>query len=247
MENDRECRKLLAVIPARAGSKGIPQKNIREFLGKPLITWTIESALQSGLFDRVVVTTDDEETARIAKACGAEAPFLRPGELAQDATPTAPVVLHAIEWLRSHENWVPDLVMVLEPTSPGRRPFHIREAVALLAESGADSVASVSEVPHHFVPPKVLTLERDGTMQGVSGTAIKEMIHRRQDLPKYYALNGILFACRTGCILQDPPSLWGNRVTGYVVDPRYSLDLDKPEDWTFAETRLQRILREERS
>lgn len=234
--------KVIAVIPARGSSKGIPRKNIKEFLGKPLLAWTVEAARESGLFERLILSTEDEEIARIGREFGAEVPFRRPQKLAEDTTPTAPVVRHAIEWLRHHEGWTPDFVMVLEPTSPGRRAFHIREAATLLQKSGADSVASVSEVPHHYVPTKVLKLHSDGTITGIDGTHLRDMIHRRQDLPKYYALNGLIFSCKTELVLKNRPTLWGEKVLAYVVDPKYCVDLDRPEDWAPAEAKLRRIL-----
>ena len=238
--------RLLAIVPARGGSQGIPRKNIKPFLGKPLVAWTIEAALASKVCTRVIVSTEDQAIARISHACGAEVPFLRPQELAQDTTPTAPVVRHVIEWLRDHEGWIPQAVMVLEPTSPGRRAFHIREAAALLQQEGVDSVASISALPHHYVPPKVLAIQRDGTIAGLDGTHPRQMIHRRQDLPTYYTFNGLIFACKTAWVLRDPATLWGEHVLGYVVDPRYALDLDSPEEWVSAEARLPQMVSEER-
>ncbi|MBI5526045.1 MAG: acylneuraminate cytidylyltransferase family protein [Deltaproteobacteria bacterium] len=232
---------MLAVVPARGGSKGIPRKNIAPFLGKPLISWTIEAALESGAAGRLIVSTDDPEIAAVARSLGAEVPFIRPAELAQDATPTAPVVRHALDWVIA-DGFRPDFVMVLEPTSPARRAFHIREAAQLLRTSGADSVASVSRVPHHYVPSKVLTVNGDGTLTGVSGQPIGSMVHRRQDLPAAYAMNGLIFSCRAECLLADPPSLWGARVQAYVVDSKYAIDLDDPDDWPVAELRVRRIL-----
>jgi CMP-N-acetylneuraminic acid synthetase len=236
----------MAVIPARGGSKGIPRKNVREFLGRPLIAWTIEVAQASGIFTRVIVSTEDSEIAEVARACGAEVPFRRPVELASAAALTAPVVRHAVEWLRDQESWVPAYVMVLEPTSPARRAFHVREAAAVIAESGADSLASVSLLPQHYHPQKVLRRHPDGTITGIDGTWIRDMIHRRQDLPEYYGFDSLIFACRTPVLLSDPPTLWGVRVVGYVVEPRYGLDLDRPEDWAPSEVRMREILEEEK-
>ena len=237
----------LAVVPARGTSTGIPRKNVRELLGRPLLAWTVEAALASGVCERVLVSTEDDEIAETARACGAEVPFLRPQELARDDTPTAPVVRHALDWLRAGGEALPELVLVLEPTSPTRRPAHIREAVELLASSGADSVASVSEVPHHHVAEKQLRLAGDGALTGLDGTPVGAMTHRRQDLPVRYALNGLVFACRSELLLREPPTLWGDRVLGFVVDPRFAVDLDGPEDWAVAEARLREILASEAS
>ena len=237
---------ILAVIPARGGSRGIPRKNVKPFAGKPLLAWTVEAAQDSGVFARIILSTEDEEIAHIGKRYGAEVPFLRPPELAQDATPTAPVIQHAVEWLKDHEAWQPEVVMVLEPTSPCRRPFHLQEAARLLSTGRADSLASVSAVPHHYVPDKLLTVQADGTLSGLNGVPIQDMIHRRQDLAIYYAFNGLVFACRTDLVLRDPPSLWGQHVQAYVVDSKYSVDLDRPQDWAAAEGRFQWLISEER-
>lgn len=235
----------LGVVPARGGSKSIPRKNIAPFLGKPLLAWTIEAALKSGVAGRLIVSTDDAEIAAVARSLGAQVPFVRPAELAQDTTPTAPVIRHALDWC-IRDGFRPDFVMVLEPTAPARRPFHIWEAAGLLKSSGADLVASVSRVPHHYVPSKVLSLHADGTLTGTSGQTISSMVHRRQDLPAAYALNGLIFSCRTECLLADPPTLWGPRVQAYVVDPKYAIDLDEPDDWPVAEFRFQKLLETER-
>lgn len=233
---------VLAVIPARQGSRGIPGKNIRPFLGRPLLAWTVEAAKESGACDRIVLSTDGAEVAEIGRQCGAVAPFLRPTELAGDAAPTAPVIRHAVDWFAAHERWTPELVVVLEPTSPSRRGFHIREAIARLRETGADSLASVTEVPHHYHPDVALARQADGTLVGMRGTPVIRLPNRRQDLPACYAFNGLIWACRTEIVRRDPPTLWGERVQSYVVEPRYSIDLDRPEDWAAAEARCQELM-----
>ena len=237
---------ILGIIPARGGSKGIPRKNVKLFLGKPLLAWTVEAAKASGALGRLILSTEDPEIAAIGKKFGAEVPFLRPVELAKDESSTVSVIQHLLQELKKIEKEVPEFVMVLEPTSPGRRAFHIREAAVLLKGNGADSVASISPVPHHYAPPKVLTLQPNGWITGASGTAVKEMLHRRQELPAYYALNGLIFSCRSELLFQEPPTLWGEKVAGYKVDPKYGLDLDSPEEWSAAEFQLQRILNEEK-
>lgn len=231
----------LAVIPARGGSKSIPRKNVKLFLGRPLMAWTVEVARKSAIFEHIVLSTDDEDIAELGRSLGAEVPFLRPASLAEDTVPTGPVVQHAVRWLAEHDGWMPDWLMVLEPTAPGRRPFHLRAAASLLTD-GADSVASVSIVPHHYRPGKVLRLDADGTMTGINGTPLDRMIHRRQELPVCYALNGLVFACRTALVLQEPPTLWGRRVLAYVVDPKFAVDLDTAEDWVPAEARVRQLL-----
>lgn len=237
---------VLALIPARRGSRGIPGKNLRPFAGRPLLAWAVEAALRSDLADRVIVSTDDEAIRAAAIAAGAEAPFLRPAALATDDAPTAGVAWHALEWLERSDGWKPEIVAILEPTSPGRRPFHIRDGVrALEARPSAGTVASVSQVPHHFVPPKILRLAEDGTIAGSDGRPISEMIHRRQDLDAFYAFDGILFACRAELLRRDPPSIWGDEVIGHAVDAAFAFDLDDPGDWSPAEARMRAILERE--
>ena len=237
--------RFLGVIPARGGSKTIARKNIKDFSGKPLLAWTLEAARESGIFERFIVSTEDPEIADIAKAYGAEVPLLRPVELASDTTLTAPVIRHALDWFKECERWIPDYVIVLEPTSPLRQPRHIREAAALLDQGSADSVASVSVMPHHYVPQKALQLQADGSLAGLDNTHPRDMVHRRQDLGTYYAFNGLIFGCKTKCVLEDPPTLWGNKVIPYRVDSQYNVDLDRPDDWAPAEIRLQHLLKQE--
>src|SRR3989338_1201278 len=121
--------KILGIIPARGGSKSIPRKNIKPLGGKPLIAWTIDAAEQAAVFDRIILTTDDEKIAAVGKQRGIEVPFLRPKELAEDATPTLPVLQHAVQWLKEHEQYEPDAIMLLQPTAPFRQASHIQEAV----------------------------------------------------------------------------------------------------------------------
>lgn len=225
---------MLAVIPARGGSKGIPRKNARPFLGKPLVLWAVEAARNSGAFEHVVVSTEDEEIAGIARAAGADV-LERPAELAGDEIGTAPVLRHALDALGG------ELVFAVEPTSPARRPFHLREAAELLRGSDADSIASVSEIPHHFVPEKALRLGDDGTLAGADGAPVASMTHRRQELEPRYAFDGIVFGCRAELLRRDPPTIWGERVLGYLVEPRYATDLDRPEDWPLAEARVKSL------
>jgi CMP-N-acetylneuraminic acid synthetase len=176
--------KILGVITARGGSKSIPRKNIKELAGKPLVVWTIEAARDAGVFDRIIISTDDQEIDDVAKGYGVEVPFLRPAELAKDNTPHLPVMQHAVAWLKEQEGYEPDFVAILQPTAPLRQAFHLREAVDLLKRTGADSVVSMVEIPGHFSPHWAVTVDEQGlgTLL-VSGDPIRKRIPRRQRLP----------------------------------------------------------------
>lgn len=232
---------MLAVIPARAGSRGIPRKNVRPFCGRPLLAWTVDAARKSGVCDRIVVSTDDEEIAACARDAGGEAPFLRPSEMARDDSPTDEAVAHAVREIEASDGWIPAHVLVLEPTAPFRRPRHVREAAELLVEGDADSVASVHEIPHHHHPEKALRRRPDGTVEGWRGGSVREMTHRRQELETSWAFDGLIFSCRTELVRCAPPKIWGGRVLGYPIDPRYAVDLDEPEDWAPAERRAREL------
>jgi CMP-N,N'-diacetyllegionaminic acid synthase len=232
---------ILGVITARAGSKGIPGKNTRLLAGKPLIAHTIDAARASRAFDRLIVSTDDEQAAAIARAHGCEVPFIRPASLAADDTPHLPVMQHALTWLREHDAYEPDWVMILLPTSPLRQPSHIRGAIDLAARSGADSVVSVDELPAHYNPMRVVTVDDNGWARlFVGGEPVKRRPGRRQDMPKAWVLNGAVYLFRTA-VLFDPaePSLYGDRVAAYAMARPYGLNIDDLDDWTAAERALQ--------
>ena len=235
-------KKTIAIIPARGGSTDIPHKNIRPFLGKPLLAWTVDSARTNNFVDRIVVSTDDEEIRRVALASGAEAPFLRPSSLATKNSSTSDVVKHAVDWLQKNDNYFAEVVLVLEPTSPGRQSEHITQAIELYSKLGADSIASISAVPHHYYYEKQLILTQDSRLVGITGVHPKDMVHRRQDIPPSYAFDGILFSCRTKVLYGNPTSLWGDDIRGFQVDACYVSDLDVLDDWTPAENKLRPIL-----
>ena len=231
---------ILGVVTARAGSKGIPGKNTKPLAGKPLIAYTIESAQASGVFDRLVLSTNDEAAAGIARELGCEVPFTRPPELCTDDTPHLPVMQHAVAWLRDEQRYEPDWVMILMPTSPLRQPRHIVEAVRLAIESRADSVVSVDEMPAHYHPMRALTVDAEGWARlYVDGQPVKRRPVRRQDLPKAWVFNGAIYLFRTS-LLFDPvePSLYGDRVAAYVTPAPYGHNIDDPDDWERAERLL---------
>lgn len=143
--------KILGIIPARGGSKGIPGKNIRLLNGKPLIHYSICAAQQSGLVDRLILTTDSVEIAQVGKELGAEVPFIRPAELARDDTPMFPVLEHVVKFIEG-EGWQADIILLLQPTAPLRQPDQIQAAVQMLTDTKCDSVVSVVQIPQHYSP-----------------------------------------------------------------------------------------------
>ncbi len=240
---DIKDKKILALIPARGGSKGIPGKNIKEFCGKPLIAWAIEAARQSNLVSRVIVSTDYSDIAATAKKFGAEVPFMRPAELAQDTTPTLPVMIHAVNYLRETENYNPDYVLLLEPTSPGRQARQIKEVIKLMLKTEADSVVSVTEVPGRFSPFWQFKVGDDKRMEIFTGGNFKNIITRRQNLPKTYTRDGAIYLFKTRLLFEAEPSIYGEDARAYIMDPAYSLDIDTPEDWLEAEKKMKLLIK----
>jgi len=234
---------VLGVITARAGSKGIPGKNTKPLAGKPLIAYTIDAALASGAFDRVILSTDDEAAAAIARARGCEVPFVRPAALCADDTPHLPVMQHALRWLRDEQQYRPDWVMILLPTSPLRQPRHIVESIDLAGRSGADSVVGVEEVPAHFHPMRGVTIDEGGFARlFMTGAPVKRRPVRRQGLPPMWVFNGAIYLFRTD-VLFDPldPSLYGDRVAAYVMPHPYGHNIDDPADWAEAERQIHAL------
>jgi len=248
MNSHRE-NNILGLIPARGGSRRVPRKNIKEFLGKPLLFWTIEAARESGVLKRLILNTDDPEIAQIGKDYGVKVPFMRPKELAQDDTPIFSVIKHTVEWLKDKEGFMPEWIILLEPSSPGHRPFHIREAIELIGKrDDIDSLVGISEIPSHYSPFKALKMnEKDMIFRYSDSEPIRNLIHRNQDLSKLYFINSALYAFKTENLFSARPSLWGDRALGYLMDSKYALDIDTLEDWIMAEVKMKRILEEEKS
>ena len=221
---------VLALIPARGGSKSIPHKNIRELAGTPLIAYSIAAGLQAKLVTRTIVSTDDEEIAAVARQYGAETPFLRAAEFAQDNTTDFPVFTHALGWLSEHENYHPDIVVQLRPTSPVRPPDLVDSAIQLLLDyPNADSVRGV--VPSGQNPHKMWRIGPDGRMiplLKVEGIA-EPYNAPRQALPPTYWQTGHIDAIRASTIDQKN-SLSGDVILPLVIDPRYSVDIDTLRD-----------------
>ncbi|KAA0281135.1 MAG: acylneuraminate cytidylyltransferase [Chloroflexi bacterium] len=223
---------ILAIIPARGGSKGIPRKNIRPFAGYPLIAWSIAAAKQSSLVTRIIVSTDDEEIASVAREWGAETPFLRPAELAQDKTTDLPVFEHAFKWLEEIEGYHPDVVVQLRPTSPIRPRTMVDEAVnVLLNHEDADCVRGV--VPAAQNPFKMWRFngEEKPLSQLLEVPGIAEPYNApRQVLPPVYWQTGHIDAIRASTIV-NKKSLTGDIVYPLVIDPKFTVDIDTLADW----------------
>jgi N-acylneuraminate cytidylyltransferase len=229
---------VLAIIPARGGSKSIPRKNIRSFAGHPLIAYSISAGLAAETVSRLLVSTDDEEIAVVARQYGAETPFLRPPEHAQDQTPDLPVFQHALRWLEQHEGYRPEIVIQLRPTSPFRRVWHIDQAVyRLLERPEADSVRSVC-VPFQN-PYKMWRIDPDGLMQPLMQTGVAEPYNLpRQALPEVYWQTGYVDAAWADTILTKN-SMTGSHILPLVIDPSEWIDIDSPSDWRNAERLLE--------
>jgi CMP-N-acetylneuraminic acid synthetase len=225
---------VLAIVPARGGSKGVPGKNLRPLAGRTLLDYTAAAARQSGVIDRVVLTTDDAAVADAGRAAGLEVPFMRPAALAQDDTPMLPVLKHAIGALIS-AGWTPELVVLLQPTSPLRTPAHVRAAVDLLRSSGADSVVTVVEVPKHLSPDYVMKIE-DGVLRPFLPEGAR--ISRRQDVRPAYSRDGTVYAFRRDTV-ERFDSIYGDDCRPLVIDAAESLSIDTPEDWAAAERLLE--------
>jgi CMP-N,N'-diacetyllegionaminic acid synthase len=225
--------KTLALIPARGGSKGIPRKNIRLLAGKPLVAWSIQAALACPEIERVVVSTDDAEIAEISRRWGAEVPFMRPAELAQDDSPSMDTVLHALRQLPQFE-----AVVLLQPTSPLRTKADIQGCLAMAATEQARCVVSISEPASS--PYWMFTLEPNGSLSKLISAP---EVTRRQDLSPAYAINGALYYAQTEWLRANKNFLTAETL-GYVMPPEKSLDIDTPLDWKIAELLLLNSLAE---
>lgn len=227
--------KILALIPARGGSKSIPRKNIRLVAGKPLIAHTIGQALDSCLINRVIVSTDDVEIAAIARQFDADVPFLRPPELAQDETPDWPVFNHALRWLKEHENYEPDLVIHLRATTPNRRVETLDKAIAAFIKMPeAESIRSVRLAD--YSPYKMVLIRPDGCIEPVviPPNCKNELWNMpRQALPQAYQGDGYVDITRPRVIL-GRKSMFGAKTRAYIIDEPV-VDIDYEEDLRKAE------------
>ncbi|ASS73952.1 acylneuraminate cytidylyltransferase [Tumebacillus algifaecis] len=222
-------KRVLAVIPARGGSKGVPRKNIRNLAGKPLLAWAVEAGQASQYIDRVILSSEDEEIIAVAKEWGCDVPFIRPQELATDETPGIDPILHALEELPGY-----DYVVLLQPTSPLRTTADIDSCIEQLVRADAPCCVTVTEPAKS--PYWMYTLQEDGRMEPLipGDTAT-----RRQDLPPVFALNGAVYIAKTEW-LKETKSFLAAGVTAHVMPSERSFDIDTEIDLFLAEALLNR-------
>jgi CMP-N-acetylneuraminic acid synthetase len=233
-------KEILSIIPARGGSKGLPRKNIKPLLGKPLIAWTIEQALNSKYIDKVVVSTDDEEIAEISKEYGAEVPFLRPKELARDDSPTIDAIMHAINWFEERGEFF-DILVLLEPTSPLRKRNDIDNALELLINNieTADAIVSVGEV--HLENPYIMKKIENGYVKPF--IEIDKDFYQRQQLPKVYFPYGVIYASKIET-LKKYKTFYQERTIPYFIERWQNYEIDDIYDFICIESILRYKLNE---
>lgn len=226
-------KQILAIIPARGGSKAVPRKNIKKLGGRPLIAYTIKEAKNSRYIDRVVVSTDDTGIAKVAKRYGAEPPFLRPAELARDKSSSLSVLLHAIHYLEKKENYFADIIVFLQPTSPFRKAKHIDEGIEKIDDS--DAVIGISIVREH---PYLVLEQKDEFLEPFVKMDRRPL--RRQDFPKCYYENASLYITKREYYdkAKDPDPvvpIFKGKVKGVFLDESEAIDIDTPFDFRLAQ------------
>jgi CMP-N,N'-diacetyllegionaminic acid synthase len=229
--------KILGLITARGGSKGIPGKNIKVLGHQPVLAYVIQDGLQAKLIDQLIVSTDSEVIAEVARVNGADIPFIRPAELALDHTPSIDVVLHAIHFLEEQGNFF-DAVCLLQPTSPFKPKGFIDACIQKFIDTQADSLVSVLEVPHEYNPHWTFEMNDSGHLSIATGEAT--LIPRRQELPKAYHRDGSIYISKV-MLIKEKKVLVGGKTVGVLSDPSYYSNLDTLVDWELAEQTYKKI------
>lgn len=222
--------RVLGLVPARGGSRGVPRKNMRSLGGRPLLAYTADAALAATRLDRVVLSTDDSEIAAIGLALGLDVPFMRPAELASDDAPTLPVIQHALDALAASGDRY-DAVCLLQPTTPFRPVGAVDGCVELLETSGADTVISVRAIPNHMHPQWAFLADADGFLELATGVGAPPP--RRQLLPPAYHRDGAVYVVRRATL--EGGTLFGARVAGCVLTGAPAVNIDEADDWDRAE------------
>lgn len=228
--------KVLGVITARGGSKGVPRKNVRMLGDKPLIAWSIEAAKGSKLLTDFIISTDDEEIENVSKEWGARVPFRRPAELATDEAKSIPVIQHALHWLKEQERKEYDAVMILQPTSPFRTSEDIDACIQKMDETGCDSVMSMRKLTDISIP-KLKRLEGDRVLPFTEVAEGKESASRHA-APDVYKRNCAVYLTRTSLVFEN--DLFGQDSRAHVMSEEHSIDINTPLDFAFAEFLAER-------
>jgi len=223
--------KILALIPARGGSKGVPGKNIKLLAGKSLIAYTVEQANASKGIDRLILSTDDESIAKVAKKIGLEVPFMRPKELADDSAKSLDVVVHALDFLEQRGEFY-DAVCLLQVTSPYRPKGSIDEAIRLFMKEKPDSLVSVRKVPDEYNPHWTFEIQNNNRLKISTGE--KKIISRRQELPPAYHRDGAIYIISVSCI-KEKNSLLGDDIVAFPIESPKLINIDTMKDWEEAE------------
>ncbi len=224
--------KILGIIPARGGSKGVPFKNIKDLNGKPLLQYTAEVALKSKKLSRVILSSDNKKIIDVAKSIGLDVPFVRPVNLSQDKSPTLPVILHALNFLDEIHSEEYDAVCLLQVTTPFRTVSFLDTAIEKFINSGSDSLISTQKVPHEYNPHWVFMKDPDENLKISTGDP--EIISRRQELPEAYHRDGSIYITKVE-VLQKQESLYGNTICNIESDPDTYVNIDTEKDWVKAE------------
>jgi CMP-N-acetylneuraminic acid synthetase len=234
---DGAMKEILGIIPARGGSKGVPKKNIKLLGGEPLIAWTIEEAKKSKMLNRLILSTDSEEITEIGRKYSVEVPFLRPAELAKDDTPTIDVIKHCLGYLKKTENYIPDVVVILQPTTPFRKSKDIDEAINLYLQRNVSAVVSVSKVPSHYNPEWQLVIDSNGMLTTRDGKKLSALKTRRQRLMDTYYRNGEIYVINPDNII-DKNNVYGDTVLPFIT--RGKVNIDSIIDFEYAEFLIKR-------
>jgi len=223
--------KILGIVPARGGSKGVPGKNIKILAGKPLLVYTIEHIRASNLLNKAILSTDDSAIAQTAHQYGLEVPFMRPSLLATDTATSLSVVEHALDFFEAQGELF-DAICLLQPTSPYRPEGAIDEAIRLFEQAKPDSLISVRKVPDEYNPHWVFEMDRENRLHIATGD--EEIISRRQELPPAYHRDGAIYITSVECI-RKKRSLLGKHIIGFPIESPELINIDTLEDWEVAE------------
>lgn len=234
--------KVVAIIPAKADSKRLPRKNLIPMLGKPLPVWAIEAAKASRKIDRIIVSTQDEEIAQMAREAGAEVPYMEPLEISAAGGDIEGLLLYAVEWLKKNENYVPDAVVLLQTTSPLRLPEHLDAAIEQFEKNGADSTIAVCRALGNHNPHWMLVEDNDCGALLFTGGELKNIPRRSDHLPPCFFRNDIVYVLKPSNLYQSPCNLYGDRINLFLMDEIFDTDINTPEDWHITEDKLRRLL-----